>query len=70
MKVPGLPAHVYFGSVDAPVPDWRAHPEPRDPDLPLTEEERKTLIARLGFDHRNPSDVNEEYSDDPEDSDE
>jgi hypothetical protein len=51
--IPGLPADVYFGATDKPLPEW-AVPDPAADeaaeDRPLTDDERAALAGVLGFD--------------------
>lgn len=55
-SVPGLPADVYFGNTQKPLPDWResASNDKSDDDMP-SEDDLKAVIAMLGFDPRLPS---------------
>lgn len=55
-SVPGLPADVYFGNTQKPLPDWResASNDESDDDMP-SEDDLKAVIAMLGFDPRLPS---------------
>jgi len=58
--IPGLPADVYFGSTDAPLPAWNGTDEweadEAEEDREPTDDERRAVSAILGFDPRDIDD--------------
>ena len=51
-SIPGLPADVYFGNPDKPLPNWREHAENDDEDSPPSDDDLRYLRSALGFDHK------------------
>jgi hypothetical protein len=54
-EIPDLPADVYFGDPDKPLPNWREvladdASEDDEDDDELSDDERATLMSMLGFD--------------------
>lgn len=51
-SLPGQSADVYFGDTEKPLPNWRESlpTDDSDDDRELTAEERKVLVAMIGFD--------------------
>lgn len=49
-SLPNLDADVFFGDAEKPLPNWRHWDEPSDDDDEPTPEDRKAVVAVLGFD--------------------